>query len=123
MCSYLLWKGRGRRLDWPAVLGETWTGTLDDAGRELADARIKEFARARRLSAPQKDELLAALASRLEISYESVCKKRLLHLMTPAESEEMAAAGVDIQLHTHRHRVSIQREKFLMEIEDNRQRI
>jgi peptidoglycan/xylan/chitin deacetylase (PgdA/CDA1 family) len=123
MCSYLLWKGRGRRLDWPAVLGETWASMLDDAGRELADARIKEFARARRLSAPQKDELLAALASRLEISYESVCKKRLLHLMTPAESEEMAAAGVDIQLHTHRHRVSTQREKFLMEIEDNRRRI
>jgi len=43
--------------------------------------------------------------------------------MTQAEAEEMAKAGVEIQLHTHRHRVSSRRDSFLKEIEDNRRRI
>ena len=116
MCSYLLWKGRGRRLEWPEVLGKGLTGALPES-------RMKAFARARGFSGLEKDALLADLASRLDIDYQSLCEKRLLHLMTPAESEEMARAGVDFQLHTHRHRVSIHRDTFLREIEDNRRRI
>jgi peptidoglycan/xylan/chitin deacetylase (PgdA/CDA1 family) len=118
MSPYLLWKGRDRRLEWPEILGQA--GTPDQLGRGRVDAQVKAFAQAKRLSGLEKDELLAQMASRLGIGYQSLCKRRLMHLMTPAESEEVAKAGVDIQLHTHRHRVPTSRDKFLREIEDNR---
>ncbi|HTA68089.1 MAG TPA: polysaccharide deacetylase family protein [Bryobacteraceae bacterium] len=121
MCSYLLWKGRGRRLEWPEITGEAIT--LDDAGRGAADRSIKAFGRRQNLSGRQKDELLATLASKLAIDYEALCDKRILHVMTPGEAAEMARQGVVIELHTHRHRVSTDREKFEREIIDNRTRI
>jgi hypothetical protein len=37
--------------------------------------------------------------------------------MNPKEVAEVALAGVDLQLHTHRHRLSIPREHFMREIE------
>jgi hypothetical protein len=52
MCSYLLWKARGRRLEWPEVIDHPVT--LDDAGRDVADRRIKIFARRQDLSGRQK---------------------------------------------------------------------
>src|SRR3984885_7551771 len=64
MCSYLLWKGREKKqLEWVGVFPEPIT--LDDAGRERATALIKQFALARKLSAREKDDLLAQLADRL----------------------------------------------------------
>jgi len=50
----------------------------------------------------------------------SMRKNRVLHLMTPAEMRRVASAGVDLQLHTHRHRLPMNRELFLAEIADNR---
>jgi len=121
MCSYLLWKGRACRLRWPEVLsGEV---NLDEAGREIADQQIKAFARERGLSGHEKDVLLASLAERLRVDYEDLCRRRILHIMTPDEVAQIAAGGTDIQLHTHRHRVSAQREPFLQELHDNRSRI
>lgn len=118
MCSYLLWKARGERLEWPEVLaGER---LLDGAGCQAAGRELKKHASERRLSGREKDELLAALAARLHIDYEGLCRERILHLMTPAEARELAIAGVDVQLHTHRHRVSQRRDLFEREIEENR---
>jgi peptidoglycan/xylan/chitin deacetylase (PgdA/CDA1 family) len=121
MCSYLLWKGRGQRLEWPTVL--TGAEQLDDAGRDSARRQIMAHAVRHGLSGRQKDELLAALADRLRIDYEALCRKRLLHLITRDEARELARDGVDIQLHTHRHRESRNRERMLRELDDNKQRI
>lgn len=118
MCSYLLWKGRARKLRWPEVLsGEV---NLDEAGCEFASQRIKTFAREHCLSGQEKDGLLASLAGRLQVDYEALCRRRILHIMTPDEVSQIAAEGTDIQLHTHRHRVSAKRERFLQELHDNR---
>src|SRR6185436_11655546 len=43
--------------------------------------------------------------------------------MSAREISELASQGVDIQLHTHRHRTPRERELFLREIEDNRKSI
>jgi peptidoglycan/xylan/chitin deacetylase (PgdA/CDA1 family) len=67
--------------------------------------------------------LLSTLAGKLAIDYEALCKKRILHVMNPAEAAEMARAGVAIELHTHRHRVSNRKDRFEQEIQDNRARI
>ncbi len=99
--SYLLWKAHRR--------GE-WRGLLEEA-------------EARGMDAQRKDELLAALAAAAGVDYCELLRKRLLHIMTPAEVAELAAQGCDVQLHTHRHRTPEDRDLFLREIRDNRERI
>ena len=70
-----------------------------------------------------KDELARELADDLGVDYEAILNQRLLQLMTPEEVTETAKAGIDVQLHTHRHRVPRDRALFRREIEDNRRRI
>jgi peptidoglycan/xylan/chitin deacetylase (PgdA/CDA1 family) len=120
MCSYLLWKAGPVQLRSPGLphtVDLTGDGYLDEA------EKLKEFARRSGFSAREKDALLASVAEAAGIDYDGICQRRLLHLMTPAEIRELAAAGFDVQLHTHRHRVSRVRALFEREIEDNRQRI
>ena len=97
--------------------------TLDDAGRKAAAAAVKQFALQRKLSGREKDALLAQLAGRLGLDYEDLCRKRVLHLVTPEEATELAARGADLQYHTHRHRVYRSRERMFAELEDNKRRI
>lgn len=122
MCSYLLWKGRRKQqLEWPEVFPTPVA--LDDAGRQRATATIKQFAISRKLSGREKDDLLAALAGRLDLDYQELCQKRVMHLITPEEARGLADRGVDLQYHTHRHRVYRSRERMFAELEDNRRRI
>jgi len=122
MCSYLLWKARLRKsMHWPEVF--TTPRPLDDVGRQTATAAIKEFALSRKLSAREKDQLLARLAERLGIDYEDLCERRVLHLITPDEAKAMAARGLDLEYHTHRHRVYRGRDRMFTELDDNRRRL
>src|SRR5213075_1125043 len=59
----------------------------------------------------------------LKVDYEAVLDKRILHLLKPDEVKQLAANGVDVQLHTHRHRAPLARELFMREIHDNRKSI
>jgi hypothetical protein len=123
-CSYLLWKGRGRRLD----AGE-WAGralTLDlstGAGRARASELIRRSARERRLSAEEKDATLVRLAGLLGVDYGELAARRILHILRPEDARRLAEAGVDVQLHTHRHRAPLDRDLFRREIMDNRESI
>ncbi len=122
MCSYLLWKGRRRqRLDWPEVF--PGGAVLDESGRGESIHRFKQYALSRRLSGAEKDDLLRQLAERLEVDYDDLCRRRVLHLITPEEGRDLAALGVDLQLHTHRHRVYRRRERMFQELDDNRRAI
>lgn len=122
-CDYLLWKAQARNFFLPELAPELAPGALvaEGASRRATAARIMEYARRRHLSGREKDALLARLAASLGIDYEALCASRILNLMTPEEVRQTAAAGIDIQLHTHRHRVSADRDVFLRQIEDNRE--
>jgi peptidoglycan/xylan/chitin deacetylase (PgdA/CDA1 family) len=122
MCDYLLWKGRRKQnMEWPEVFPTPVA--LDHAGRQTAAAAIKQFAKSHKLSGREKDDLLARLAERLDIDYPELCRKRVLHLITPEEAKELADRGVDLEYHTHRHRVYRSRERMFAELQDNRRRI
>ncbi len=122
MCGYLLWKGRDKKqLRWPEILPQPVT--LDDAGRAQANAAIKQFALSRQLSAPEKDDLLAQLSARLRLDYQDLCKRRIMHLMTPQEVRAVASRGADLQDHTHCHRVYRTRDRMFSELQDNHRRI
>lgn len=119
-CVYLLWKAIGRTFD--------ATGFLPDGGSvQIADlaewrrvqARVMRHVRAMNLTADEKDTLLDVLAERLCVDLAAIRKRRMLHYMTPDELREVARGGVDVQLHTHRHRMPRDEKLFTREIEDN----
>jgi len=122
MCSYLLWKGRHKEhLEWSEVFRDPIA--LDDAGRQHAVGVIKQFASSQKLSGQGKDNLLAQLAERLDIDYQNLCRKRIMHLITPQEAKSLAARGVDLQYHTHRHRMHRSCEGMFAELRENHRRI
>ena len=124
MCSYLLWKGRTRTLDLKKIAEQDSRLDLQgEAAREIARARISQFARERMLTAEGKDALAAALAAELGIDYGALIDQRVMHNLTADEVRRAAEQGVDVQLHTHRHRVPLDRALFIREIEDNRKSI
>lgn len=120
-CSYLLWKARGRSLDLEELTGADSRVELSgDAARAAGLSALRGFAAERKLSAEEKDELLRKVARAVGVDYEELSERRILHLVNPAEVRELAEAGVDVQLHTHRHRTPNVRELFRREIDDNR---
>ncbi len=124
MCSYLLWKGREKSIDLRLLTGRDVR--IDLSSEEVGASVMKEIVRftdEKKLCAEEKDALAGSLAKQLSVDYGNLCKKRILHLMQPDEIKTLATEGVDIQLHTHRHRTPMNRELFLREIEDNRQSI
>jgi peptidoglycan/xylan/chitin deacetylase (PgdA/CDA1 family) len=121
MCSYLLWKRRGTLLRFPDI--GLSSVLLDDAGQDHARRAMIAWAGRENLSAREKDGLMSRLAGSLGIDYEALCARRVLCIMTPSEAKELASAGVDFQLHTHRHRTSTDSRLFRRELDDNRRRI
>ncbi len=121
MLSYLLWKGRDQVLDLRAITGEkSGIDLRDAASQEKTRAKLATFARARKLSAEEKDSLLASLAFQLGVDFGALNDQRIMHNVTPDEVALLAAGGIDVQLHTHRHRTPMDRQLFLNEIKDNR---
>ncbi len=121
MVAYLLWKGRDTTLDLHSLIGVTGSFNLRNAAAQnAARLAILGFAQQQKFSAEQKDALAGELARALDVDYESLLEKRILHNLTPAEVHELAANGIDVQLHTHRHRTPQDRGLFMREIEDNR---
>jgi peptidoglycan/xylan/chitin deacetylase (PgdA/CDA1 family) len=124
ICRYLLWKGQNAVIDGLEFTGRPGVVDLKHPANQkgFAEAMI-ERANSAGMSARAKDELAAKLAGRLNVDYDEILARRLLHLMKPEEIVRIAAEGVDVQLHTHRHRAPVDRQLFLREIEDNRRDI
>ncbi len=117
MLRYLLWKSIGRKLSLRPVFSEAIV--LSRANLDTAASAVEKFVRKKQLTAIQKDGLLGRIASELKVDYGDLLRTRLLHLMNPEEVREVAE-DVDIQLHTHRHRISRQEISLRREIDENR---
>ena len=112
MLSYLLWKGQRSRAD-----------LATPAGRLQAWHVVKQRTERETFSADDKDRLIQEISAELGVNDAELRRRRILHLMTPAEVGELASAGIDVQLHTHRHRTPLDRALCTREIVDNRVRI
>lgn len=122
MCSYLLWRGRSKTLDLHQLTGqESKTNLQTNDAREAVLSELHVFARVQKLSADEKDAFAASLAAQLGVDYDALLEQRTMHNLSPAEVKLLADNGVDVQLHTHRHRTPRDRQLFLREIEDNRE--
>ncbi len=122
ICSYMLWKRRGSVIHGGRDLGLDEPMDLrTESNRNRITAILTASCEVGELSGIQKDHLARRLAKVLDLDYEDLLAKRIFQLMSPTEIGQLATAGVDFQLHTHRHRVPNEEVLFRKEIRDNRQ--
>ena len=124
ICSYVLWKRRGEMI--ADVEGLGLPGPLDlrtDASRAEIVRGLLAIANRENRTGVQRDETAEQLARVLKIDYANLKAKRILQLMNERELREISRSGVDIQLHTHRHRTPEDEVLFRREIQDNRSTI
>jgi peptidoglycan/xylan/chitin deacetylase (PgdA/CDA1 family) len=75
-----------------------------------------------KLNSDQRQRFLLMLGQVLNVDISSCYKHRVFCLMNTNEVKALSTDGVDIQLHTHRHRPNIDnQEEFEKEITENRQ--
>lgn len=123
---YLLWKRRDRIVSANPLLG--WREEQDlrtQEGRASAWARMLRHAEGRQLDDEGRDCLLAQLAHHIGFDFDAFVASRILQIMSPAEVSAIAQEGIDVQLHTHRHRLipSLDPGELREEIEENRKGI
>jgi peptidoglycan/xylan/chitin deacetylase (PgdA/CDA1 family) len=124
--QYMFWKGRGRELDLSVpeisaldcgLSGRVRVGT--DASfapmeKIIASAEVK-------LTNEARNDLIHALARDLDLDSNKWFSDRRFHVMTPAEVRECYETGMDVQLHTHRHRLPEDPGLIRREISQNRE--
>jgi peptidoglycan/xylan/chitin deacetylase (PgdA/CDA1 family) len=113
--SYLFWRSPARRVDLPRGLGKF----------ELASQSAEAEAAAQDLggSLPPDDRLkfLKELAEALDVSFDDIEQQQLFRVMNEQQLRYLSDAGVDIQLHSHRHQWPLHdREMIESEIAENR---
>jgi peptidoglycan/xylan/chitin deacetylase (PgdA/CDA1 family) len=114
--SYLFWRTTAGRVDLPRGLGRFDLGSESEKAEELALEIGNSLPPAERL------EFLKELAGALEVSFDEIEKRQLFRVMDECELRRLSDAGVDIQLHSHRHQWSLDdRGKVEAEIVDNRE--
>ena len=124
MLRYLFWKARDRMLPTSGFGDQDETITLvSDRDRDRAFAVVAGACAARGLSGAEKDNILTDVAKRLRLDYDDLIRRRFLHLMSPDEVSRLPRDLIDVQLHTHRHRVPTEADGFEREIVENRREI
>ncbi|MCC7173869.1 MAG: polysaccharide deacetylase family protein [Bryobacterales bacterium] len=122
-CHYLVWKGRKTYRGGSLVGNESAPDLGSEKGRTAAAAAAVGWARREGLTLEAMDALAEELAQQLGVDYAALESSRILRLMTPEEVAAIASAGIDIQLHTHRHTSPADEGGFAREIADNRRAI
>ena len=123
-CRYFLWIGRGT-----TISGDGLTNT----GRPLALNTERERHDALRAieqrlllangGVEQEQATLRLLAERVGADFDRFVANRQLQIMSGEEISALPRDLVDVQLHTHRHRVPVRETLFHREITENRNAI
>jgi len=119
--EYLFWKTTRTELELGDLgIGETGMARFADArsAEEVAWKIIRGGET--RMGEEDRVRLCAELGRRLGVDYSDIVVRRFLTLMTGDAIRETSQAGIDIQLHTHRHVLPLEAEQVRKEIEDNR---
>jgi peptidoglycan/xylan/chitin deacetylase (PgdA/CDA1 family) len=110
MTNYLLWKSGAAEY-------------RTEASRASGVKHYMEQVTAGGLSAAEADAISRRLAEDAGLNYDEMLRERMFQIMSEDEVSDLARAGIDIQLHTHRHRTPSDRNLFLREIKENAERI
>lgn len=124
LVSYMLWKHRGAVLDARGLEGLDRTyplATGADRARVVTD--MTDRMQREKLGPAAKDVIARQILERLGIDGDRTAASRVLRLMTPAEVGEVSRAGVDVELHTHRHRTPADPDALVDEVRLNRRKL
>lgn len=104
--QYMFWKTRAKILD---VTDEAWgvPTIVDLSDRMVTDRamwRIIEFGETK-YDEQGRERISEILGDRLAVEYSAIRKSRIMTLLTPNEIRQLDKSGINIQLHTHRHRL------------------
>lgn len=122
--SYVLWRGRSRRVNLAALCESAeplWAQTPEE--RANATRALYEYATTHGLGASEKNSLVGEVAAQIGVSYEDVLAAGLFQIMPPNVVASLPRELVDVQLHTHRHRTPLDGDLFKRELRDNASRI
>jgi|SRR5271165_1286852 len=113
--SYLFWKTAAGLVDLPREIG---TFNLKSQAVEAEEA-AQTFGAT--LPPSERLRFLKELAEALEVSFDDIDRQHLFRVMDEQQLRALAAAGVDIQLHSHRHQWPLYDRKAVeSEISENR---
>jgi len=118
--DYMLWARSGRVVPGALIAEQDPLDCSDPEARERAANRIYAHAEEDGLDGAGKEALLQSLARELAFPYEELVSRRQLCMMSADEVRAAAAAGVDVQMHTHRHQIPAAPDGFTRELADNR---
>lgn len=119
--EYMLWRTSRTELDLGGLgIGQTGKACFPDpaSANEVA-WKIIRYGEGQ-MDEGQRVRLCEELGRRLGVDYAEIVSRRFLTLMTEDEIRAASQAGIDIQLHTHRHVLPLEPEQVRREIEDNR---
>ena len=117
---YMFWKTRAQHV--AIELGEPAPLVFRRAtAGEWRDGEERTIAFGEALgSEEERSRLLDRLGQLLDVDYETIARGRELNVVTPEGVEALSREGIDVQLHTHRHRLPERRDVVEREIVDNR---
>ena len=113
--SYLFWRTKVGSVTLPRGLGTFRLRTESDR----VEAVAQEFGN----SLPPVDRLkfLKEMAEALDVSFDEIEQQKLFQVVNECQLRQLADAGVDIQLHSHRHQWPLDdRQEVEREIVENR---
>jgi peptidoglycan/xylan/chitin deacetylase (PgdA/CDA1 family) len=118
---YMCWRTGATRLKLDEdVAAEDELDLTSRSARWATAATISALAD--QLVPAERMDFAARIASQLEIDFAEIMDRKTFHLMSRPELESLRAAGVDLQLHTHRHRFPPDsQDACRLEIERNRE--
>lgn len=118
--QYMFWKTRQQTLQTDGLLPGS-AKQLDLKNPSERDRWLREFISFGETKCQEKERraLCEELGERLAIDYGELIRNRELSLMTPEEIRALVTGGIDIQLHTHRHRFPPEQDVALRELRDN----
>ncbi len=120
--SYMFWKTSCSEIDLDRLsIGMTGRVRLTDAKQVKQTAWDITLFGEQSCSEEQRAAILDRLGDALRVSYAEIARSRMLSLATEIELRELVASGMDIQLHTHRHRLPEDPEEIERELTDNRE--
>ena len=121
--SYMFWRTKAESID-VSRLDCRLEGVYslnDPIQKHTAVQKLIEFGDSF-LDSKEKQEFARDLGYLLNVNFHEIERKRMYRLMTLNEIKDAADSGFDIQLHTHRHRLSFRDWAVLeREINNNRQ--
>ena len=120
-CQYMLW--RSQRKSFELKVGIEGIDGSYQLNGDLAAVR-RHFVKVANqvLNEAGRQQLLRQLAVALDLDFDEMMREGRFRLMEAREVAPLAAQGIDVQLHTHRHRTPVSsQEDMAREIIDNRQ--